>query len=115
MVEAFKYFSSHLFSIGLMHYLILAATLFAIGLYGVLTKRGIITVLMSIELMLNAVNINFIAFNHFTLVNDTSGQLMAMFIIAVAASELAIGMAMAFRIYHDRKTVNVDELRDMRG
>ncbi len=102
-------------TIGLMHYLALAAILFAIGLYGLFTKRNFVAILMCIELMLNAVNINFIAFNHFMPVNDLTGHLFAVFSIMVGAAEVAVGLALAFRIYHDRDTVNVDELNKMKG
>ena len=102
-------------TIGLMHYLALAAILFAIGLYGLFTKRNFVAILMCIELMLNAVNINFIAFNHFMPVNDLTGQLFAVFSIMVGAAEVAVWLALAFRIYHDRDTVNVDELNKMKG
>ena len=101
--------------VGLPHFLLLSAVLFAIGLFGLFTKRGIIAVLMSVELMLNAVNINFIAFNHFMPVNDLTGQLFAVFSIRVGAAEVAVGLALAFRIYHDRDTVNVDELNKKKG
>lgn len=102
-------------TIGLTHYLILAALLFCIGLYGLLVKRNIIAILMCVELMLNAVNINFIAFNYFMPVSDLTGQLMAVFSIAVGAAEVAVGLALAFRIYRDKSTVQVDELTDMKG
>ena len=101
--------------IGLPHCLLLSGTLFAIGLFGLLTRRGIVPVLMCVELMLNAVNINFIAFNHFLPMRDLSGQLMAVFSVAVAAAEVAVGVALAFRVYHDRHTVNVDELERLKG
>lgn len=102
-------------SIGLTHYLLLAAMLFAIGMFGVLSKRNIIAVLMGIELMLNAVNINLVAFNRFMPVQDLTGQLMALFAIVVGVAEVAIGIALAFRIYRDRNTINVDELNRMKG
>lgn len=101
--------------IGLPHCLLLSGTLFAIGLFGLLTRWGIVPVLMCVELMLNAVNINFIAFNHFLPMRDLSGQLMAVFSVAVAAAEVAVGVALAFRVYHDRHTVNVDELDRLKG
>lgn len=101
--------------VGLPHCLLLSGTLFAIGLFGLLTRRGIVPVLMCVELMLNAVNINFIAFNHFLPMRDLSGQFMAVFSVAVAAAEVAVGMALAFRVYHDRHTVNVDELDRLKG
>lgn len=102
-------------SIGLTHYLLLAAMLFAIGMFGVLSKRNIIAVLMGIELMLNAVNINLVAFNRFMSVHDLTGQLMALFAIVVGVAEVAVGIALAFRIYRDRNTINVDELNRMKG
>lgn len=102
-------------TVGFTHCLLLAAVLFAIGLYGLLSKKSIIAVLMSIELMLNAVNINFIAFNRFTNVSDLTGQLMAIFSIAVGVAEVAVGLALAYRMFREHGTVNVDELNNMKG
>ena len=101
--------------VGLPHFLLLSAVLFAIGLFGLMTKRGIIPALMSIELMLNSVNINLVAFNRYMPMPDYAGQLMAVFAIAVGACEVAVGVALAFRIYSDRKTVNIDDLNSMKG
>ncbi len=101
--------------VGLHHFLLFSALLFAIGLFGLLTKKGLIPLLMCVELMLNAVNINLVAFNHYMPVPDYSGQLMAIFAVAVAASEVAVGVALAFRIYRDHGSVDVDELREMKG
>ena len=102
-------------NIGLPHFLLLSAVVFSIGLFGVLTRRGIVAILMGIELMLNAANINLVAFNHYLPMSDYAGQLMAIFSIAVGASEVAIGLALAFRIYNDRFTVNVDDLIRLKG
>ena len=104
-------------TIGLMHYLILAAMLFGIGLYGLLTRRNVIALLICIELMLNAVNLNFAAFNHFQVypAPDLSGQLMMLFSVLAGAAEAAVGLALAFRIYHDRRTVQIDALHRMKG
>lgn len=102
-------------TIGLTHFLILSAAAFCIGLYGLLIKRNLFAMLMSIELMLNAVNINLAAFNYFLPMSDLSGQLMILFSIAVAASEVAVGLAIIFRVYHDFKTVNIDKLSSMKG
>ena len=99
--------------IGLPELLFVAAVLFCIGLYGLLTRRGIIPILMCVELMLNAVNINLIAFDRFY-AHNMEGQLMALFSIAVAASEIAVGLALAFRLYQIRFTPNVDELDTLR-
>lgn len=100
--------------IGLAHYLIVAALLFTIGLYGVLTKRNIIGILMSIELMLNAVNINLVAFSRFITPDIVTGQAFAIFTITVAAAEVAVGLALVFRVYHDHDTVHIDKLNRMR-
>lgn len=102
-------------SVGLSTYLLVGAMLFSIGLYGVFSKRNIIAVLMSIELMLNAVNINFIAFSRFrpwadTAVNPLIGQVAALFVIVIAAAEIAVGLALVITIFRNRKTTNVDEL-----
>lgn len=99
--------------IGMAHFLTVAAIVFAIGLYGVLTKRTIIGILMSIELMLNAVNINLIAFSHFITPEALTGQIFAIFTITVAAAEVAVGLAMVFRVYHDRNTVHAARLDEM--
>nr|WP_325191045.1 NADH-quinone oxidoreductase subunit NuoK [uncultured Selenomonas sp.] len=99
--------------IGLTDLLVFAAVLFCIGLYGLLTRRGIIPILMCVELMLNAVNINLIAFDRFY-AHNTEGQLMALFSVAVAASEIAVGLALAFRLYRLRFTTNVDEVDALR-
>lgn len=114
-MEMAVYVFNLIIHVGLQHFLVLSAIIFAIGLFGLFTKKGIISVLMCVELMLNAVNINFIAFNHYLPMTDLSGQLMSVFAIAVAAAEVAIGLALAFRIYHDRQTVDVDSLNHMRG
>lgn len=106
-------------SVGLSTYLLVGAMLFCIGLYGVFSKRNIIAVLMSIELMLNAVNINFIAFSHFSpwtnpVLSPMIGQVAALFVIVVAAAEIAVGLALVITIFRNRKTTNVDELNWMK-
>ncbi len=100
--------------IGLVHYLTVAAILFAIGVYGVLTKRNIVAMLMSIELMLNAVNINLVAFSRFIQPEVLTGQAFAVFTITVAAAEVAVGLALVFRVYYDHHTVHIDKLNRMR-
>ncbi len=102
-------------SVGLFHYLILAASLFAIGLFGLLKKKNLIVVLMSIELMLNAANLNLVAFNRFLPIEKLEGQLLAIFSMMVGAAEIAVGLALAFRICHDRKTILLDALERMKG
>jgi NADH-quinone oxidoreductase subunit K len=94
-------------------YLMLSGTLFAAGLVGVIVRRNMITVLMSIELMLNAVNINLIAFSH--RLASLEGQVFAIFIITIAAGEAAVGLAIIIQLYRLRNTVNVDEVRTLNG
>ena len=91
----------------------LSATLFAVGLIGVIVRRNMITVLMCIELMLNAVNINLVAFSH--RISSLEGQVFTIFIITVAAGEAAVGLAIIIQLYRLRSTVNVDEVRSLNG
>ena len=88
--------------------LFFAAALFATGVYGVLARRNAVLVLMSIELMLNAVNINLVAFSQY--LHNLTGQVFALFVIAVAAAEVGIGLAIVILIYRNRETINVDEV-----
>jgi NADH-quinone oxidoreductase subunit K len=89
-------------------YLTLAALVFAIGLFGVLTRRNAVGILLGIELMLNAVNINLVAFG--AALHDLTGQVFALFVITVAAAEVGIGLAIVILIYRNRETINVDEV-----
>ena len=88
--------------------LFFSAALFSIGVYGVLARRNAILILMSIELMLNAVNVNLIGFSQ--LWHDLTGQVFALFVIAVAAAEVGIGLAIVILIYRNRETINVNEV-----
>jgi NAD(P)H-quinone oxidoreductase subunit 4L len=92
--------------LGLEHYLILAAVIFAIGLYGALAKRNAIIILMCIELMLNAVNIAMVAFSRYVVPLQLTGQIFAIFIMVVAAAEVAVGLAIIIAIYRHRKTID---------
>lgn len=96
--------------IGLEHFLLVGAALFGLGLYGLFTKRNAVAMLMCIELMLNAVNLNLVAFNRFTTPDAFTGQVFAVFNITVAAAEVAVGLALIFNICRARSTVNVDDL-----
>ena len=87
-----------------------SAALFAIGVYGVLARRNAVMVLMSIELMLNAVNVNLVAFSQALKSALLTGQVFALFVITVAAAEVGIGLAIVILIYRNRETVNVDEI-----
>jgi NADH-quinone oxidoreductase subunit K len=95
------------------HVLIFSFLLFSVGMIGVLTRRNAIIILMSIELMMNAANINFIAFSR--QLNNLVGQVFGVFAIAVAAGEVAIGLAVVLALFRNRDTVNVDEVHIMRG
>lgn len=91
-------------------FLLLGAALFSIGIYGVLSRRNAVLVLLSVELMLAAVNINLVAFDRMLQDPQAGGQVFALFIIAVAAAEVGIGLAIVLLIFRNRKSANVDEL-----
>ena len=102
----------------LIYFQLLAALLFCIGIYGVLARRSAVLILMSIELMLNAVNINLIgyaAFSSFGSAHRNLGQVLVIFIITIAAAELALAMAIILRLYRNKNNVNVDELDILKG
>ena len=101
-------------SIGLEHYLMLSAVLFVVGLFGALTKRNNIAVLLSIEIMLNAVNISMVAFSRYVAPQLLTGQVFAIFIMAVAAAEAAVGLAIIIAIYRRRGTVDPTEIDTMK-
>ena len=96
--------------IPLSWYLIVAALLFCIGLYGVLARRNAVAILMAVELMLNAVNINLVAFWRYLQPNKPVGQIWAIFVITVAAAEAAVGLALIISVYRARDTVVAEEL-----
>lgn len=98
----------------LNQFLILAAALFALGVYGLLVRRNIVMILLAVELMLNAVNINLIAFEAVLDTPDAIGQIFAIFVITVAAAEVGIGLAIVLLIFRNRRSANVDDLELMR-
>lgn len=100
--------------IPLSYYLVLGAVLFGIGMFGVLTRRNAIAILMAVELMLNAVNVNFIAFSRYLPNSTLDGQIFAIFVITVAAAEAAVGLAIVLGLYRNFRTVNVDEIHLMK-
>jgi NADH-quinone oxidoreductase subunit K len=103
-----------MFAIGLSHYLSVAAILFAIGIFGIfLNRKNIIIILMSVELMLLAVNINLVAFS--AALNDLVGQVFAMFVLTVAAAEAAIGLAVLVIYFRNRGTIAVEDVNLMKG
>ena len=95
------------------HYMTVAAILFAMGTYGVLTRRNAIVIFMCIELMLLAVNMNFVAFSRF--LGNLDGQIFVFFILTVAAAEAGIGLAILVVLFRNRQTINVAELDDLKG
>jgi len=97
------------------HYLIVAALLFATGAFGVLARRNAVAVLMGVELMLNAVNINFVAFWHYVDPARLEGQVFVLIIITVAAAEAAVGLALVLNIYRAFGTVEVDRVNTLKG
>ena len=97
----------------LNQFLILAAVLFCIGVYGVLARRNGVLVLMSVELMLNAVNINLVAFSAFR--HDVGGQIFALFIIAIAAAEVGVGLAIVLLIYRNLRSADLDRVEELKG
>ena len=100
--------------IGLAHYLTVAAVLFTLGIFGIfLNRKNVIIILMSIELMLLAVNINFVAFS--VVLHDLVGQVFAMFVLTVAAAEAAIGLAILVIYFRNRGTIAVDDINQMKG
>ncbi len=100
--------------VSLSHYLVLGAILFAIGIVGIfLNRKNVIILLMAIELMRLAVNMNFIAFSHY--LQDVSGQIFVFFILTVAAAESAIGLAILVVLFRNLSTINVDDLNQLKG
>ena len=96
-----------------VNFLLLAAVLFCIGVFGVIARRNAVMVLMSIELVLNSVNLNLIAF---ALMNDdVDGQVFALFVIGIAAAEVGVGLAMVLLIYRNRRSISLDELSELKG
>ena len=94
-------------TVTLSHYLMLSATLFVIGIVGVLVRRNVIVVFMSIEIMLNAVNISLISFDHY--MNLSSGQIFSFMVMCVAAAEVSVGLAIIISMHRNKPTVNLDE------
>lgn len=101
--------------VSLEAYLMLGAALFCIGLFGALTRRNAVSILMCLELMLNAVNINMVAFSRFITPHLLTGQIFAIFIIGIAAAEAALGLAIVLAVFRTRDTINADEIDLLKG
>ena len=100
--------------IPLENYLGLSGILFSLGVYGVLSRRNAVLVLMSVELMLNAVSINFIAFSAYLDVTQITGVIFAIFVVAVAAAEIGLALAIVLRIFRNRSSINIDEAAELK-
>ena len=100
--------------IPLEYFLIVSTIMFSVGIYGFITRKNLITILMSIELILNSVNINFVAFNRYLYPNNLDGHFFTLFIIAVAASEAALAIAIIFNIYRHYSSIDVENVEKMK-
>lgn len=99
----------------LLAYLVLAAFLFAMGLFGLLQRRSLIGILIATELLLNAANINLLAFGHFTAGDKALGQIYAIFVIALAAAEVAIGLSLVIALHRRHRSVNIEKRSELKG
>jgi len=99
----------------LQFYLLISAILFTLGLFTIFTRRNAISILMGVELVLNSANINFVAFNHFLYGNSMGGQMMALFVIILAAAEAAVGLAIVLGIFRHYRHINVDNVNTLKG
>ncbi|MBI2425554.1 MAG: NADH-quinone oxidoreductase subunit NuoK [Candidatus Hydrogenedentes bacterium] len=100
---------------GLPEWLTLCVVLYSIGLYGLLTRRNAIAMLMAVEIMLNAAALNFVVFDRFSTNQQADGQVMALFVIVMAAAEIVVGMAIVVALYRMRGTVDINQMNSMRG
>ena len=100
--------------IGLSHILVVSTALFFIGIYGFLTRRNLVTMLMSIELILNSVNLNFVAFNKYLWPGKLDGVFFTLFIIAIAAAEAAVAIAIIINLYRSHKSIDVSQAEEMK-
>ena len=101
-------------TVGLSHYLVVSALLFCLGLMGVIVRRNLLVIYMSLELMLNAANLALVAFSRFNINNSLDGQVFVFFIITVAAAEVSVGLALIVALYRKRQTAHVEDLTTMK-
>lgn len=96
-------------------YLVISTALFCIGIFGVLYRRNLVAILIALELILNSASINFLAFNKFTMVDKSVGQVFVIFIIALAAAEVCVGLSLILLLFRTRNTINADETNELKG
>ena len=96
-------------------YLFISAALFSIGIFGVLTRRNLVAMLISLELILNSVSISFMAFNRFVFADKSLGQVFVIFIIALAAAEVSIALSLVLWLYRTKGSINIEQAKDLRG
>ena len=99
----------------LYSYLVVSSALFALGVFGLLMRRNLVAMLISLELILNSVNINFLAFNRFCLADKALGQIIVIFVIALAAAEVCIALSLVLWLYRKKETINVEEAKELKG
>ena len=99
----------------LLSYLFISSVLFSLGVFGVLMRRNLVAMLISLELILNSVNINFIAFNKFCLADKSLGQVIVVFVIALAAAEVCIGLSLILWLYRKKESINIEEAKELKG
>ena len=103
------------FSASLNSYLIVSAALFSLGVFGLLMRRNLVAMLISLELILNSVNINFLAFNKFCLADKAIGQVFVIFVIALAAAEVCVALSLVLWLYRKKESINVEEAKELKG
>ena len=102
-------------STSLQSYLILSSALFSLGVFGVLMRRNLVAMLISLELILNSVNINFVAFNKFCLADKSLGQVFAIFVIALAAAEVCIALSLVLWLYRKKESISIEDAKELKG
>jgi len=102
-----------MFAVDLRHYLVLSAILFVLGIIGILSRKNSVGILMGIELVMNSAGINFVAFSKYV-ASDLSGQIFALFIFLIAASEVVVALAIILRIYQNKTTIDIEEVKDLK-
>ena len=102
-------------SASLQSYLIVSSALFCLGVFGILMRRNLVAMLISLELILNSVNINFLAFNRFCLQDKSLGQVFVIFVIALAAAEVCIALSLVLWLYRKKESINVEEAQELKG